>query len=139
VASANVELVRSIIGAWEGGDFSAATWADPDIEMVRPDGPAPGSWKGLAGLADGTREWIGAWKEIRIEADEYRELDDECVLVLVRFRGTGRRSGLELTDMDSKGAHLFRVRDGKVKQMLHYFDRERALADLGLAPERNSA
>src|SRR5229473_1720208 len=124
MASANLELVRSIIAGWERGDFSSAEWADPDVEFVRADGPSPARWTGPAGLAEGTRDWIGAWKEIRIEADEYRELDDERVLVLVRFRGHGRTSGLELGEMQSQGAHLFQVRDGKVTRMVHYFDRE---------------
>ena len=31
--SANVELVRSIHGAWERGDYSSAEWAHPHIEL----------------------------------------------------------------------------------------------------------
>jgi ketosteroid isomerase-like protein len=135
MASKNLELVRSICDAWERGDFSSAEWAHPEIEFVRVDGPSPARWTGPTGLAEGTRDWIGAWKEARMEADEYRELDEGRVLVLVRFRGRGRTSGMELREMQSKGAHLFDVRDGKVRRLLHYFERDRALADLGLTPE----
>jgi ketosteroid isomerase-like protein len=51
MASANLELVRWIYTAWERGDYRSADWADPDIEYVQLDGPAPGSWIGLGGLA----------------------------------------------------------------------------------------
>jgi ketosteroid isomerase-like protein len=131
--SANLALVRSICEEWGRGDFGSAAWAHPDVELIRADGPDPRRWTGLDGLADGTREWIGAWKEMRMETDEYRELDDERVLVLVHYRGRGRTSGMELGEMQSRAAHLFQLRDGKVTRMVHYLDREHALADLGLA------
>jgi hypothetical protein len=54
VASANLELVRSIFGAWERGDYSSVAWADPEIEFVIADGPNPGSWRGPAGLVEGS-------------------------------------------------------------------------------------
>jgi hypothetical protein len=37
--------------------------------------------------------------------------------------------------MQSKGANLFHVRGGKVARLVLYWDRERALVDLGLARE----
>ena len=130
--SANLDLVRSIYAAWERGDFSSAEWADPEIEVVLVDGPSPQHWKGLAGMAEGWREFLSAWADYRVEADEYRELDDERVLVLISQSGRGKASGLELHQMCSEAAALFHIQDGKAKRFVRYFDRERALADLGL-------
>ena len=92
MASANVDLVRSIYAAWERGDYGSAKWAHPDIETVMADGPAPGSWSGVAGAAEGWRGFLEAWEEYRAEAEEYRELDDERALVLIRRRERGKRA-----------------------------------------------
>ena len=137
--SENVDLVRSILAAWERGDFSATDWAHPEIEWVFADGPEPGTWKGLSGMAKAHREWLGAWQDLRIAVEEYRELDDERVLVLVHLTGRGKTSGLEIGQVGAKGADLLHVRDGKVTKLVAYWDRERALADLGLAPEGDAA
>jgi ketosteroid isomerase-like protein len=67
--------------------------------------------------------------------DDYRELDDERILVLFNRTGRGKASGVQLGQVRTKGASLFHVRDGKVTRMVHYWDRDRALADLGLTPE----
>jgi ketosteroid isomerase-like protein len=138
VASANLELVRSIYAAWERGDYKSTDWAHPAIEYVIADGPEPGSWTGLAGMGEAMRSILSAWEEFRGEAEEYRELDDERVLVLTRRRGRGKTSGLELGQMRAKGAQLFHVRGGKVTRFVTYWDRDRALADLDLAPEAGS-
>jgi ketosteroid isomerase-like protein len=136
--SANLDLVRSIYAAWERGDFSSADWADPEIEYVIADGPEPGRWSGLAGMTEGARVNLNAWEEYRVEAEEYRELDAERILVLLDFSGRGKTSGLELRHVRTQGAQLFHLRGGKVTTHTHYWDRERAFADLGLAPGAGS-
>ena len=83
-------------------------------------------------MAAAWRRVLSGYEELRAEADEYRCLDDEQVLVLVRRRGRGKRSGLELGEMRSKGAAVFRVCNSRVTALAWYWDRDRALADLGL-------
>jgi ketosteroid isomerase-like protein len=140
VASANLELVRSLYVAWERGDFfSSADWAHPEIEFVIAEGPAPGSWRGLAGMAEGFGDFLRAWEEVRLTVEEYRELDDERVLVLVQYSGRGKASGLELGQMRTRTAGLFHVRGGKVTRLVLYWDRDRAFSELGLAPEAGSS
>jgi ketosteroid isomerase-like protein len=131
----NVEIVRSIYEAWERGDFSATEWLHPEIEFAMVGGPSPGTWTGLAGMAEATHEFLSAWENLRAEPEEYRELDGERVLVLIHHRGRGKKSGLELGQMQTKNAALFHVRDGKVTRFVAYWDRERALADLGLSEQ----
>lgn len=139
MASANVDLVQSIYAAWECGDFSSAEWADPEIEFVSADGPTAGSRRGLAGMADANRSFLSTWEEFRIQAEEYRELDGDRVLVLIHRSGRGKTSGLELGQILTKGAQLFHVREGKVTRFVNYYDRGKALADLGLTPEAGSS
>jgi ketosteroid isomerase-like protein len=136
MASANLDLVRSIHAAWERGDYTSAEWAHPDIEFVIADGPMPGNWTGLDGMKEAWRDFLSAWEELRIEVDEYRELDADRVLVLVHFNARGKTSGLQLGQMRAKGAELFHVRGGRVTRAVAYWDRRRALADLGLALPR---
>src|SRR5215211_5383193 len=126
----NLNLVRSIFAAWERGDFTSTEWAQPEIEYVIADGPSPGTWSGLAGMAEAERHFLSGWKDYRVEADEYRELDDERVLVLVHFRGRGKTSGLELGQIATEGAAVLHVRGGKVTKLVLYYERDRALADL---------
>jgi ketosteroid isomerase-like protein len=135
MTSANVELVRSIFAAWERGDYSSTEWADPEVELVIADGPSPGTWTGLAGVATGWGQWLSAWADFRGAAEDYRELDDDRVLVLTRASGRGKQSGLEL---EQKGAGVVEIRAGNVVRIVRYLDRDRALADLGLAPEAGS-
>ena len=135
MSSSNLDLVRSIYADWEGGDFGSAEWADPEIEYVVADGPNLRTVVGLAGTPEGMRDFLGTWEELRAEADDYRELDGERVLVLVQASGHGKTSGLDLGEMRTKAAQVFHVRDGKVTRFVFYWDRDRALADLGLSPE----
>ena len=129
----NVEIVRSIYEAWERGDFRSAEWADPEIEYLAADGPITATAKGLDQLAEAHREFLRTWDEWRVEAEGYRDVGDERVLVLFHFSGRGKASGLEIGSVWTKGASLFHLRDGKVTRLVQYFDRERALEAAGLS------
>ena len=133
-ASSNLELVRSIFRAWERGDFSSVSWAHPELEWVTVDGPAPGRWTGVAGMAEASRDWINTWEHYHVKAREYRELDAERVLVLFNYGGRGKGSGIEVGALGANGAGVFHVRDGKVTRLVAWWDQERAFADLGLEP-----
>jgi ketosteroid isomerase-like protein len=135
--SENLDMVRSIYLGWERGDFNSAAWADPDIEYLVVDGPEPGRRNGLAGMAEGWRDWLRAWEDFRAEPEKYIDLGDERILVLVRNSGRGRVSGLELDQRS--GANLFELHDGMVVRLVIYLERDHAFADLGLTPETDAA
>jgi SnoaL-like domain len=106
--------VGSIYAAHERGDFSSAQWAHPDIEWVVADGPAPGTSTGIAGMAQGWRDFVGLWEDYRDELEEIRALDGERVLVLVRLHGRGKTSRLEIGQIHTRPAVLMHLREGKV-------------------------
>ena len=136
--SENLYLVRSIFADWERGEFRSIGWAHPEIENEIVGGPSPGSRRGLAGMAEIWRDYLSAWEGVRFEADEYRELDSERVLVLTHMSGHARTSGLDVGQLQPKGANLFHIHDDKVTRHVAYLQRDLAFADLGLAPEGDS-
>jgi ketosteroid isomerase-like protein len=83
-------------------------------------------------MAEVVRGLLSAWEHVHFEVDEYREHDDR-VLVLDHYVMRGKTSALDVGRMRTEEAHLFHVRGGKVTRLVFYWDREHALADLGLA------
>ena len=130
MSSANITLVREIYAAWEQGDFAQTDWADRDLEFAMP-GSFEGAevHRGVEGMRRAWRNWLSAWKDFSVRAEEYSEHGDQ-VLVLARFSGRGKHSGL---DVDNRlHASVFTIRGGKVVRLEADLDAERALAKLGL-------
>jgi hypothetical protein len=81
--------------------------ARPEIEYVVVGGPEPGTWTEVPAMARARRDWLNAWEYWTAEAEEYREPDDELVLVLSTTSGRGKSSGLAVRQMYAHGANLF--------------------------------
>ena len=127
----NLDLVRAILACWERGEITSpewSEWAHPEVEIVIVGGPEPSSHVGIA-AAPHIDAFLELWDDYRVEAEAYRELDEERVLVLTRQIATGKTSGVEIRQ---PRATLFHFRDGKVIRRISYWDRESAFADLGL-------
>jgi ketosteroid isomerase-like protein len=62
--------------------------------------------------------------EFRVEAESYRDLDDDRVLLLGRVVGRGRGSGAAV---HAELGQVFTFRDGLLVSYRGYLDREEAL------------
>jgi hypothetical protein len=131
--SDNVDFVRSIYEDWERGEFGSLGWAHAEIEFVVVDGPQPTRIRGLRAMLQYWHEFLDAWDSHSVVVDEYRELNERQVLVLVHSgRGRAKASTLGLGRHGAGGAQILDVREGMVTRLVTYFSRERALADLGV-------
>jgi ketosteroid isomerase-like protein len=129
----NLDLVKSIFAQWEQGDFSSADWADPEIEYAMIGGLAEGRWTGVAEMGRAWGSMVSAWEDLRADPEEFRELDDGRVLVLLKNTGRGKGSGIEIDEISTRAANVFTIRGGKVTRLTLYWDRDQAIEELGLS------
>jgi len=126
VARSNVEVIRPIYEEWGRGNWK------PYFDVYHPD--MEWGWSseflGLGGVFKDRETpnprllaWLSGWERWRAEADEFLEFGD-YVVVLATYRGRGKGSGVEIS---TEGAHVFKVRDGKVVRLEIFASREMAI------------
>lgn len=127
----NLEILRATYTRWARGDFWTPEVFDPEVEVVwAADVPGMGTYRGLAGVEQGLREWFAAWGDIRMEADEFIEVAPDRILVLVSSRGRGRGSGITVAADDF--AHDWTMREGRAIRLVGYASRAEAFKAVGL-------
>jgi ketosteroid isomerase-like protein len=127
----NVELVRTLLSAFDRGDYEATLEAlDPEIEWQVPPGIAIGRevYRGRDEVRRGFAEWLAAWDMHRFEADEILDHGDHVVVGGMQI-GRGRGSGVEVR---LPTFHVVTVRNGKVTRHRSYRHRSEALEAAGL-------
>ena len=128
----NVELVRKLFGVYNERSFAEhPDLVDPNVvwDMSRVDLPDALSYTGRSEF----RHFVEAWDEgFASEQMEAREMVDagDRVVVVVRHRGQGRRSGIEL---EETFAMVWTLRDGRATRMEMYPTRKEALEAVGLS------
>jgi ketosteroid isomerase-like protein len=125
----NVGAVRSILANWARGDYSSVEWADPDIVFIGADNPE--ETRGIEAAGHRWRDFLKAWDDFGTTPEQFIDVGDDRVLVLVRFEGRGRASGASTTSFS--GAQLFTLREGKVVRLVLYSNIGEALAAAGLS------
>ncbi len=124
-AEQNVELARRAIDAFQAGDVeSFLALMDPDVEVFSdPELPNSGTFRGHEGYMRWTMEWLDAWDDFRIEAQEFEPVGDRHVLIAVLQRGRGKGSGVEV---EMRAWYMAEFRDGAAVRMHLYSTREQA-------------
>ena len=103
---------------WRAGDWTDGSIFDRYAVGVFPD-PTPYPQYGAEAMRAYMRRFLEGWRDIRIEADSFREIGDTFV-VGVRLIGTGRGSGLSTQD---RAFHVWTFRGAKAIR-LEFFSRE---------------
>jgi ketosteroid isomerase-like protein len=127
----NVELVRRGFEAWEVGDLSGLlALLDDDLVTRRlAPMPDPGTWHGPEGLLEVAAEWMEAFDEFTMKAEEFIDARD-VVVVRVAQGGRGGGSGARVT---GTFWFVYGMRDGKVVALDMYATRGQALEAAGLS------
>jgi ketosteroid isomerase-like protein len=121
------EVVRQAYAALGSRDFDRlAELADRDFEMDMTERVLnPATYRGADGLISFLAEVDELWASMDIDAERILERDDD-VLALLNVRLEGRGSGLAL---ESRTAHRWTLRDGKLLRLRLRLDPEAALAE----------
>jgi ketosteroid isomerase-like protein len=143
-SSANLDLVHSVyqrrdFGSADSNDdpaFFDRNWRDyldEEFEYRGTGGYPEGElvFRGREGGAQVRAMLLDAWAEFRFEPERFIGVGDQ-VVVFVRFVGKGRASGVPI---ELPVAHVWTIRDGRLKSCWAYRDRSDALEAVGLRPD----
>jgi len=125
MSQANVELVRAIYDRFRAADTDGAlALQHPEIEIHdRPQAPDPQVYRGHEGVLKALRVSQEAFESLDVVPEEFLEVG-ERVVVVFRFQGTGRESGVPI---DEQLAHVWTIRSGKAVRMEVHSGRDEAL------------
>ncbi len=135
MSQANVEIVRRFEDSWARRDLDAALKcvdADFEFDWSNSMGPFVGTYRGHDGLARFWTELLDAWEEFAPEIEEVIECPPARLITLDVVRARGKGSGI---DMESRGAMLWTVQEGKIVRVKMFQTRQEALEAVGLPPD----
>jgi ketosteroid isomerase-like protein len=132
------DVTRAGYDAWNTGDLETF------LEYVHPDlvwttaGVFPGlrpSYSGHDGFREFWDTFMEPWDSLEIEIEEMIELDQESLLMQVRFHAKGR----DEIEVELRIINHLVMRDEKLYRFHGYMEWEEALADLGIEDRSEGA
>jgi ketosteroid isomerase-like protein len=126
-AGAELQKLQTLYEEWARGDYSRSDIFDPEVELESFGMGERLSASDIDEFISAMAHWLSAWERpLTLEAEELIGSGDR-ILALVRWRGRGKGSGIE---MEAGGAHIWTFRDRHVIRLEVYRDRDEARAAL---------
>ena len=121
----NVALIRRIYDAWDREE-SARDFIAADVEYVNPPyAVEPGTRHGRKSFS----VVRGTYEDFEIRAERFIDAGDDVVVVLARYSGTGRGSGVPV---EGEHGYVWTVRDGMAAHFRWFHSHREALEVAGL-------
>ncbi|GAC1436050.1 MAG: hypothetical protein NVSMB51_06670 [Solirubrobacteraceae bacterium] len=122
----NVDVVRSIYRAWQRQE-SAGQWIAADVEYVNPSyAVEPGTRYGRKSFA----EVRTTYADFKLEIERIVDTDGDDVVVLARYTGSGRGSGVPVA---GEHGYVWTIRGGLGTRFRWYQSHREALEAVGLS------
>jgi len=124
----NVEIVRKAVAHFES--LAPPDWSllHQEIELYGHDLLDAGPYHGHVGYVRWLHDWLDAWSESRMEAEEFIDTGDRVVVVF-RVSATGRDSGITF---QYQNAFVYATQDGSVNRIDYFNSKQQALQAVGL-------
>jgi len=129
-AERDLDLLRETYAAWARGDFTREDVFDPEVEFGADAWVGMTHTTGPPGMRESWYEFLGAWKDFRVEARRFvKGAAKGTYVVFVHLRGQGKESGIPI---EADGVNVVEVRHGRIKRLELLWDEEAALRAAGL-------
>jgi hypothetical protein len=125
----NVEALRRVYEKWRAGNFWTPEIFDPRVQAIWTSNlfdlePSVGP----EALGESLKEWLGAWKDARMEAERFREAGDS-VVVSIRWSAIARSTGIPF---EGRAVHVWTMRNAKAIRLEGFSTEDEALEAVGL-------
>jgi ketosteroid isomerase-like protein len=141
MSAENVERLRRLYGEWAKGNLWALREiADPDIawewsEALASFSGGPRIYRGLEEIGAATLEWLAAWDEYWMTAEEFIHAGDEIVVVMTLHARAANTDHV----FERSAAAGWELRDGRAIRVRFYDDAREALEAARPSQEPNLA
>jgi ketosteroid isomerase-like protein len=122
----NVELIRRIYDIWDREESARDLIAD-DVEYVNPSYAVEG------GTRQGRKSFTvvrDTYEDFSVRVERFIDAGGDDVVVLARYTGTGRGSGVQL---EGEHGYVWTVRDGQAVRFRWFQSHREALEAAGLS------
>jgi ketosteroid isomerase-like protein len=129
----NVEIVRRAYEAFNRAGL------DGLLEHFHPDavyditaaiGPFAGMYYGRAAIRNFLADYFATWEYVTMDPEDFIEVGEEHVVVLLRMHMRGKGSGAEV---EAQTNNVWTLRDGKAVRMAVHNNRAEALQAAGVS------
>jgi ketosteroid isomerase-like protein len=126
----NVETVRQAVAAVNERDIDRyLAGCTEDIELLTPLGAIGGIYEGPEDIRRFFTDIEDTSPDFRLDFEHLEAIDDNRVLAFLRMSASGRTSGIA---HGVPTANLYDLRDGKIRRVRIFLDRDEALRAAGL-------
>ena len=128
----NVEVVRRAYEAFSHAGLDALVehfHADAEYDATAAIGPYAGMYYGRAAIRNFLADYFESWEYVRMEPEDFIEVGEDHVVVLLRLQMRGKGSGIEV---EAQTINVWTVRDGKAARMAVHNDKAEALESVAL-------